>query len=45
MKIINNIQVHDFWEPKSYKSQNEDDENKRHGCIIDFSNYDTSRII
>ena len=24
--------------------QNEDDENKRYGCIIDFSNYDISRI-
>ena len=27
------------------KSQNKDEENKRHGCIIDFSNYDISRII
>ena len=26
-------------------SQNQDDENKRHGCIIDFSNHDIFRII
>ena len=29
----------------SNKSQNEDEENKRPHCIIDFSYYDISRII
>ena len=33
------------WFQFSNKSQKKDDENKRHGYIIDFSNYEISRII